>query len=590
MKEMKTLTLPNGTTYEIVDDKARKDLSNLESETRRDCVAPIVQTAEGLYIAITDSSDRPVRNLKVFGKTIQSITTGKNLLENTAVTSTINGITYTVNDDGSVLVNGTATASSVLTINPGFTFEKGVDYTLTGCPAGGSIDSYYISDTFGLVDTGEGVIGAVIGSINNVLPIQICIASGVTVNNKVFHPMIRLASNDNDAYEPYTGGITSPNPEYPQELHNVENPTVCITGANLFDASRLSSVSRGGVEITNNGDGTFGISGLGTTTETCSCEYSISHQDMCLLFHPGKLRLVTNVKTYPMVFVNLYKNGSFHSTIMSSTWSRDYAYELPEEYFKNDIYSLRVGLHANANTTIINGIVRPILTQHEGDITEVYKTPQTMAINRTLPGIGDIHDEIDFERGVYIQRTIRRQIMHSDSWAVMEDEGRYWLIEDDFYNISSDAYCTHFYKASTWLSHTLTDGTFIIYRDSSWNDGRMSFKDSRFDNLDKWKQFLENNTVEIIYQLATPIEIPLTKEELAAFNELYTHKTNTTVLNDAGAEMEMEYSQDARMYIRNVVYGDAYDLVDEVVTQDKIQAAVDNWLNARFASAEGVSF
>lgn len=34
----------------------------------------------------------------------------------------------------------------------------------------------------------------------------------------IIYPMLRLASIEDDTYEPYTGGIPSPNPEYPQEI------------------------------------------------------------------------------------------------------------------------------------------------------------------------------------------------------------------------------------------------------------------------------------------------------------------------------------------------------------------------------------
>ena len=37
-----------------------------------------------------------------------------------------------------------------------------------------------------------------------------------------------------DDYEPYVGGIPSPNPDYPQEIKSVVNPVVKVCGKNLF--------------------------------------------------------------------------------------------------------------------------------------------------------------------------------------------------------------------------------------------------------------------------------------------------------------------------------------------------------------------
>lgn len=53
MKEMKTLTMPNGVTYEIVDDKARKDIANIDAANKRDLEEQIAQ-AVAEYMANND--------------------------------------------------------------------------------------------------------------------------------------------------------------------------------------------------------------------------------------------------------------------------------------------------------------------------------------------------------------------------------------------------------------------------------------------------------------------------------------------------------------------------------------------------------
>ena len=40
-------------------------------------------------------------------------------------------------------------------------------------------------------------------------------------------------------WEPYTGGIPSPNPDYPQEIKSVVNPTIKVRGKNLFDQAKV---------------------------------------------------------------------------------------------------------------------------------------------------------------------------------------------------------------------------------------------------------------------------------------------------------------------------------------------------------------
>ena len=61
--------------------------------------------------------------------------------------------------------------------------------------------------------------------------------------------------------------------------------------------------------------------------------------------------------------------------------------------------------------------------------------------------------------------------------------------------------------------------------------------------------------LDVVYPLATPIETPLSAEEIAAYSALYTYRDNTTVSNDAGAWMELEYVMDSKKYIDSLIAG-----------------------------------
>ena len=138
----------------------------------------------------------------------------KNLLKNTAVSITKNGVAFTVNKDGSVTANGTATATADISISTKSPILNG-DYTLTCCPAGGSADSYraiariYDSEdnplTATLIDTGEGL--TVTGSDDSYINVIIRISSGVTAENLTFRPMLRCAEIIDGTYEPYKPSV-----------------------------------------------------------------------------------------------------------------------------------------------------------------------------------------------------------------------------------------------------------------------------------------------------------------------------------------------------------------------------------------------
>lgn len=141
----------------------------------------------------------------------------KNLLKNTAISKIQNGVTFTVNEDGTVSVSGTATTGVTLPIGQVET-EKGRSYALSGCPAGGSsityrLDArYYKNGTLttigGTIDVGEGtVIKLPDDADDNRLVIYIRIGDGTDADGLTFRPMLRYAEISDDSYEPYKPSV-----------------------------------------------------------------------------------------------------------------------------------------------------------------------------------------------------------------------------------------------------------------------------------------------------------------------------------------------------------------------------------------------
>lgn len=131
---------------------------------------------------------------------------GKNLLGNSTTTQTINGVTFTVNPDRSVTVNGTATANT--SFISGLYELPMAHYRFNGCPNGGSDSSYYTALE---INTGGGYAWSSFAreygeglSINAaVRRWAITLMNGTTLNNATFYPMLRYASIQDDTYVPY---------------------------------------------------------------------------------------------------------------------------------------------------------------------------------------------------------------------------------------------------------------------------------------------------------------------------------------------------------------------------------------------------
>jgi len=182
--------------------------------------------------------------------------TGKNLLKNTATTQTINGVTFTVNADGSVTANGTATTQSSLTILGTFTLKRG-SYIMSGCPAGGSNTTYQLFMNIDNTDAnmyreyGNGIDITVDTDTVVQYGVAIVIRANAVINNLTFYPMLRDASITDDTYEPYHESVEV---MYEEEIH----------GVNLLK-NTVTTQTVSGVTFTVNSDGTITANGTATS-------------------------------------------------------------------------------------------------------------------------------------------------------------------------------------------------------------------------------------------------------------------------------------------------------------------------------------
>lgn len=123
----------------------------------------------------------------------------KNILQNTATSQTKNGVTFTVNSDGSVTCNGTASDAAWFVLNKSFDIYA-PDGRIASIGNNGSTSTFYMNISY---------VGNVTSSLNfsrtihqNVY-VQLVIAAGYTCNNLTFYPMIRKADIEDGTYEPY---------------------------------------------------------------------------------------------------------------------------------------------------------------------------------------------------------------------------------------------------------------------------------------------------------------------------------------------------------------------------------------------------
>ena len=128
-------------------------------------------------------------------------------------TQTISGVTLTDNGDGSITVNGTATANvwyPISTHSASTIYATKGTYYLSGCPSGGSGNTYWLQcDVYngttqraGFYDVGKGKTQDLSAYDITTLSINIHVNSGTTVNNLTFRPLL-VNMDSISGYEPY---------------------------------------------------------------------------------------------------------------------------------------------------------------------------------------------------------------------------------------------------------------------------------------------------------------------------------------------------------------------------------------------------
>lgn len=168
-----------------------------------------------------------------------------------------------------------------------------------------------------------------------------------------------------------------------------------------------------------------------------------------------------------------------------------------------------------------------------------------------------ICDEIDFARGVLITRVAAETISGAHTFKETEDwAGRF--VCDRFIGKnckSGTAYAmSNFAKWRPWGTSDNGETCFAISVRNLYYTPATTMTADEVTAL--FAEMIASETPPVIIsQLETPIETPLSEDELAAYDALHTYRDNTTVTNDAGAYMELEYVMDAKKYIDSLIAG-----------------------------------
>lgn len=538
----------------------------------------IINSARGERIAVGDSADAFFEGLKLFGKSEQVQTKGYQLFDASEVKpASMGGATVTANSDGSYTVSGTGRLTKDFWIGGGYSHDEVLKLFKAGkltVSAKETMPKVYVSLSGSKGKHFEIYAGETVNITKEMLEdTNLSVGFGIygSTSKEIIPGTVKpMIYQDGDGtWEPYTGGKPSPSMEYKQDPESSGDGgeiSINMHGYNLFNASKIPTKSAGGATVTNNGDGSFTVSGSGNLTEQFQSEYRLTRKETVSLFKKGKIKGTRSAGTYATLpyFRMIGRSNSGVFEIIDGS-------EITDEHLTDESFVISFDFIANKTNTIKPGTVKPMIYQDGNGAFEPFIPLRSTQLSTPngLPGLpvdsdGNytdsngqqwICDEMDFKRGKYVQRIKKLTLDGSEAWFVQEDSAgqhQFFIdLKDALYPYNASDFdksflCNHFKSVSK--AGDIDDGTVRagVYKETF----APVFKPhGAINRISKFKSWLSENPTTILYILATPIETDIPEETMTAYRNLYTNYPSTVIQNDSGAGMEVEYVADTKQFI-----------------------------------------
>jgi hypothetical protein len=585
---------PGATTEQAAQIEQNKvDIASLKTETgslKEDLTNKITKfyaSSQG-ETHLADSDNGKIQDMMLYGKSEQKRYSGKNLLNATLQTTTQNGVTCTANGDGTYTLNGTTTTITVFDIAQDVSCSS---FRLAGCPVGGAHDASYElqARTDNLIygyDTGD---GKNIKADENFF-IRIRINTGINCNNLLFKPMIVDASLYPDAtyddFEPYTGGIPSPNPDYPQEIKSVVNPTVKVCGKNLLNLNSYKENVKNGITITP----------------------IFNNEELQYLILNGTFKTAE----WAVIWIGTLNPGTYTFSAQNSNvkvlrnWNeQNNTFTVTDE---NSVYRI-VTNSSNMGESVKNVKIYPQLElgstptpyepYHEQTVTLPYTLnaiPVSSGGNVTINGQQYIADYVDVERGKLV-RCVKKLFLKQYQWSKAINKGvlRFYASTIDAVGIDGNKVIKNAFSISSHFTFVTSTpdriGTFITNADGTNANIGFAFSTDTTTSSDDFNNWILNNK-PFVFLPVLKEELPLTSEQTQALKELATYYPVTNIsVNSEQLDGYTVFNYPISMengwnYVKQQI-GDTREYIYDMDarTQDTDLQAAEAYVNSEYAVA-----
>ena len=470
------------------------------------------------------ASDYGAEILKIEGKSEQATTKGYQLFDASKLpTKTQGGATVTNNGDGSFTVSGSGNLSEIF--NLGYTLSHEESIKLLNV---GTLTLKGVKKTFPYfqVKITSALGNIYLGYENNTVQItqahlddqtmRIGILfygeTGKSIVSERLKPM--LYQDGDGTWEQFTGGIPSPNPSYPQEIRNALDKSLVSVGRNLFDASRLPTKSQGGATVTNNGDGSFTVSGSGNLTDNYYVQYEvIGNEEIKKLLKVGMLSLKTNDaikanETNPYFHIYLSDKANERLLVLMNGNTKEVTQDI-----LNKAEKLTFTFWGSNGDAIQGGTIKPMLYQEgngEWEPLRYAETPLKIELRSLPDGTCDTYDN-----GVITRRVGVVKVDGNTQFASLNTEQNIAYLVISEYSISENKFfsglCDKAKVVQTW---NLKPNEITIIENPDLGGMRVLFSvPEEVNTLELLKAYFTENPMTVYYPLKTPttekVELPI---------------------------------------------------------------------------------
>ena len=471
---------------------------------------------------LADSDNGKIQDMMIYGKSNQNQTRGKNLLKYPYIetTKTSNDITFTDNKDGSINVSGTGTEIAYYNL---YSNSDGKRLTLASgtyklVAKGRSTCNVFVNNGVNSAKN-EGTFTITDG--HNDVWCFIEAPKGLAIDETIY-PMIQLASSADESYEPYTGGKPSPNPDYPQEIKNVVNPTVKLLGSNILKIED-GEYQYGGVTVTVS-NGVLKLKGTANQfidIEITANSKIVFKEGTKIIFSSNNVKGIENKNDPYLDFTN---NNTIGFSIVNNNLNTPYIIKEGDTKYP---FILFIRCHEGKNydeTWKPQVLIGETITPFKPYTEQIIALPITLnAIpvssngNVTINGQQYVADYVDVERGKVVQMCERKTLNTKNGRA--DEEYRLAIqIEPSSHNTGDKECIFSAFKYTSWT--TCTNGNFIYIKNiKKSNDELYTAQELKELSLD----------FEVVYQLAEKQETDLTTEQTQALKELATYYPVTNI-------------------------------------------------------------